>query len=150
MNEHYKKNHEGGNTGAESFGRVIVDEQENSDATQFSANMGIAIYSSPESDENSLQASQNFNFKNPRKRRADEEVDAIEYVCDDVLSTEEKAEKPQPLDELQSWCSVLAVTLRKLPPSAQVEMKIAISAMVGNKELEFLKKKEIGYHATST
>lgn len=34
------------------------------------------------------------------------------------------------------------MTLAKMPPVDQIEMKMAISAMVGNKELEILKKKD--------
>lgn len=141
MDEHYKKTHEGSNAKANW---VIVDQPENSDKTQFSSDIENGYYSSPDSDENSLcsfteplpHAAVNSNLKNPRKRRAGEEVDAIDSV-------EKKAENPQPLDELESWCSVLAMTMRKLPLSAQIEMKIAISAIVGKKELEVLKKNGI-------
>lgn len=43
--------------------------------------------------------------------------------------------------EIEAWCTSLSLTLSKRPEFAQAEMKLAISNIVGQKELEYLKTK---------
>lgn len=50
--------------------------------------------------------------------------------------------------EIEAWCTSLSLTLSKLPEFTQAEMKLAISNLVGQKEMEYLKTKNNHHCAT--
>lgn len=87
-----------------------------------------------------------------RKRKAETDADVFESTLKQMqLRSAERheqikklTENTKPLSEMQSWCGALALTLEKMPPRDLVEMKMAIGNLVGNKELEILKRSDTG------
>lgn len=152
FDKHYKQHHDGNNkkpvaAHANTSACVLLDH-ENSDDAQFPSDLEQERYFSPESEENfsrSITAygpaashtptlsSLNSSSLYPRKRRANHDVTAEENCIPAVIEKD---------DEMMSWCSVLAISLKKMPPADQIEMKMAISNIAGQKELEILKRNE--------
>lgn len=87
-----------------------------------------------------------------RKRRTDTNADVFETTLKQMQERSAErheqirklTETTKPLTELQTWCGALALTLEKMPAIDQIEMKMAISNLVGKKELEILKRMDTG------
>lgn len=128
---------------------VLLD-QIDPDEAQFPTNLENECDTSSESNENnslstthsdhtlSNVSTSSLSSGYPRKRKADDEKVAIDKIWTEFSA--HLTGNPLPLTGLQPWLVALAITLEKMPAIDQAELKIAIGAMVGKRELELLKK----------
>lgn len=128
---------------------TLVDQESLHDA-QSSSDMNLENHSLEDSDETSSwsiapnesapsDASDHCGPINPRKRRASESFNSLEIGQNDVQVESVETEN---YDDMTPWCSTLAITLKKMPPSDQIEMKLIINNIIGKKELEIFKRKQ--------
>lgn len=132
---------------ANTSGWVILD-QENSDDSLFSSDVDL----SPEADNsscsitpydqsrpNEASLSSDNTSVNLRKRKAEIEVASFSNAWEDALASSTGNGQSLAV-EMQTWLVTLGMTLAKMSPIHQAELKMMISNIVGKKELEVLKK----------
>lgn len=125
---------------------VLLEHENSNDEAVFSSDVDLESDLSPESDGDSPSIeppkpnvqettwSDLPNSVHSRKRRADNDVAAFESSWSQA--------RQQPLTDLQAWSLALAMSLEKLPPSVQIEVKMTFANIIGKKELEMLVKSE--------
>lgn len=95
----------------------------------------------------------------PRKRRAaDEEVASFEYLwngfqdesADHGQDEQMFATHSPPMSQMETWCHALAMDLEKMPQSSQIQMKVKISILIGQEQMEILARNGDSVQAEET
>lgn len=153
LENHFKLHHDANNnnlsvaTEAKASGwTIIIDQDEtNSDVGQLQSDADVENCFSPDPDENSAQidrlpaqlwtSANESSSTMPRKRRANA------VWNDERAGNATGVEVQKKKEELLPWLSALGSSLAKMPPTDQIEIKMAFTNIVCKKELEILQRK---------
>lgn len=148
LEQHIKRYHRDANTkqNAAIPANWELVEQEISHDAQSSSDISLGSHYMPESDDswsNTAYESAPSNAPidnstvNPRKRGAAVSIDTLEIGPYDVQAKSYEKEK---VDEMTPWWCAHALTVKKMPLLDQIELKLAINNIIGQKEMEILRR----------
>lgn len=113
---------------------VLVDQNSAHDEIHFSTESNDSWSSTPNESAPSNVSKEN-RTGNPRKRSVSFDPVRIDRYEDHAETAEKEKD-----DGMTSWWSAHAITVKKLPLLDQIELKLAINNIIGQKELEVLKR----------